>query len=138
MASRVVTWRRAGAADRGWALLLALAGAGAVAAIAVAPVFAPFAPVCPFHAWTGLPCPGCGSTRAVLALAAGDPLGALAFHPLLALGFVVLGLASVLALPWVALRGPLPVAAPVPVKRLRIAVLGGLAAHWTWLVVRGV
>ena len=38
---------------------------------------------CAFHATTGLPCPGCGSTRAVLALLHGQPLTAFRFNPLI-------------------------------------------------------
>ena len=45
---------------------------------------------CPFRVWSGLPCPGCGLTRSVVALAHGDPVGSLYFHPL--------GVAVVLAL----------------------------------------
>jgi hypothetical protein len=33
-------------------------------------------PACPIHALTGLLCPGCGGTRAVLALLHGDLIGA--------------------------------------------------------------
>ncbi len=38
--------------------------------------------LCLFHRLTGLPCPGCGMTRGVLALLGGDVRAALAFHPL--------------------------------------------------------
>ena len=40
-------------------------------------------PPCIFHALTGLWCPGCGTTRALHALAHGDVGGALAMNPLL-------------------------------------------------------
>ena len=65
-----------------WALL---AGGGAAAAVAVArfaPGLAAFLPACPFRALTGLPCPTCRTTRALLALAAGHPLAAAAWSPL--------------------------------------------------------
>ena len=39
-------------------------------------------PLCPFRWATGLPCPGCGLTRSVVALAHGDLSGAWFFHPL--------------------------------------------------------
>ena len=48
---------------------------------------------CPFRVWSGLPCPGCGLTRSVVALAHGDLAGSLYFHPLGAA--VVLALVSV-------------------------------------------
>ena len=37
---------------------------------------------CPFRLWSGLPCPGCGLTRSVVALAHGDLAASLYFHPL--------------------------------------------------------
>jgi hypothetical protein len=40
------------------------------------------APLCPFHALTGLPCPGCGLTRCALALWHGSPCLAFRYHPL--------------------------------------------------------
>ncbi len=36
---------------------------------------------CPFKAITGIPCPGCGMTHAVLDLTRGDPAGALRHNP---------------------------------------------------------
>jgi hypothetical protein len=39
-------------------------------------------PQCMFHQWTGLHCPGCGSTRCVYALLHGNPLEALRKNPL--------------------------------------------------------
>ena len=43
-------------------------------------VFGP--PVCPTALFLGIPCPGCGLTRATLALLCGDLGTALHFHPL--------------------------------------------------------
>ncbi|MCR5415668.1 MAG: DUF2752 domain-containing protein [Pseudobutyrivibrio sp.] len=37
---------------------------------------------CPFHALTGLYCPGCGGTRAVIALLTGHPIKSFLYHPL--------------------------------------------------------
>ena len=39
-------------------------------------------PLCPTALLFGFPCPGCGLTRATLALARGDLLAAIGFHPL--------------------------------------------------------
>jgi len=39
-------------------------------------------PLCPMAGVLGIPCPGCGLTRATLALAHGDVQTALALHPL--------------------------------------------------------
>ena len=43
--------------------------------------------LCPFRALTGLPCPGCGMTRAFCAIGHGDFAGALGFNPLAPLVF---------------------------------------------------
>lgn len=68
----------------------ALAFAGAVLALAfvnmtgivTAERMAGAVPIfCPFEALTGVPCPGCGMTRAILSLVAGDIGGAAAYNP---------------------------------------------------------
>lgn len=43
-----------------------------VAMAAVVPGITRYVPSCPVHSTTGLHCPGCGATRAVLALTRGD------------------------------------------------------------------
>ncbi len=56
---------------------------------------------CPFHLVTGLDCPGCGVTRMLSALAAGDLAAAWRANPgLLALSPVLALLALVLAVGW--------------------------------------
>ena len=47
-------------------------------------------PTCPFLALTGTFCPGCGSLRAVHALANGDPATAMGLNVLTVVGVVVL------------------------------------------------
>jgi hypothetical protein len=42
----------------------------------------PHLPLCMFQNATGLPCPGCGMTRAILRLSQGDLVGSLRMHPL--------------------------------------------------------
>jgi hypothetical protein len=133
-----VAWRRAAAEDRPLAWVFA---AGALAALALAPLLpalARFAPPCPLHVWTGVPCPACGSTRAALAFFRGDLAAAFAFNPLATVALAG-GLAAGLAAPaWVALRGPVPVLAPVLPSRARMALCAALCANWVWLVWRGV
>jgi hypothetical protein len=65
------------------------AGTPAARALRVALVLAPLGvawalslPVCPTAALFHVPCPGCGLTRATLALMTGDLSGATAFNPL--------------------------------------------------------
>jgi hypothetical protein len=55
-----------------------LAAAGALVATATWQGF----PLCPMAGSLGIPCPGCGLTRATLALLRGDVRQALHFHPL--------------------------------------------------------
>ena len=42
----------------------------------------PIHPFCPFHKITGIPCPGCGGTRAARLLLAGDLKAAILMNPL--------------------------------------------------------
>lgn len=67
-----------------------LAGTGILAATTLVaavgyfnPTTAGFFPACPFHALTGLNCPGCGLTRGFHALLQGDVLSALHFNALI-------------------------------------------------------
>lgn len=55
---------------------------------------------CPFKMMTGLPCPGCGMTRSVVALLHGDPSASWFFHPLGSV-FLLLVLAVALVDAWV-------------------------------------
>ena len=63
--------RRASLVGTGLALSLA-----AAAMVRFPPERYAFYPECPFHAWTGLLCPGCGGTRAIAALLRGDLMAA--------------------------------------------------------------
>ena len=95
-----------------------------------------FGSLCAFHLLTGLPCPGCGGTRAVLALLRLDPAAALAFNPLVAL-LAITGLAFVpYALATLAFG----------TRRLRLAGLGAadrllmvaaVLLNWVYLIADG-
>lgn len=60
-------------------------------------------PLCALHAWTGLPCPGCGVTRALTAFSHGELATAVALHPFVLMLWPALVALAVLALtprPW--------------------------------------
>jgi hypothetical protein len=64
-------------------------------------------PLCPTAALLGIPCPGCGLTRAVLSALRGNWIEALHFHPLV---FVLAPVYVTMLVPlvWQYLRGPDP------------------------------
>ena len=73
-------------------LVIAVCLGALAAAFAYSPYVFDGPVVCPLHGISGLPCPGCGLTRAFCALAKGDVAGALAFNAFsipLALLFIV-------------------------------------------------
>ena len=114
-------------------------GAVAVCSLLLRPfrlALAPFVPVCPFRAITGLPCPTCGTTHAALALLNGRLDDAFAANPLAALagiGFVAGGL---LASMWATFNWPVP-DVPTPLPRwARAAIVATLLAGWAYLIVR--
>ena len=106
-------------------------GAAIVALWCVNPDTASWLPHCPLHAWTGLCCPGCGSTRALHQLLHGHVLAALRLNPI-----------AVSAVPWVAAlifhhrRPPVPAnwALALLVAVLAFGVLRNLPWYpWTLL-----
>ena len=77
-------------------------------------------PPCPFFQATGLLCPGCGGTRAMLALLHGDLHAAWAHNPLLLLALLCLGLYGLVAIG----QRRLP---SLPPAVLAVLLLGSLA-----------
>ncbi len=61
--------------------VVGVAGAVLLPALLEALQVAGPAGICPSRRLLGLPCPGCGMTRALVALLAGDLAGAFALHP---------------------------------------------------------
>ncbi|RMG47265.1 MAG: DUF2752 domain-containing protein [Acidobacteria bacterium] len=103
-------------------------------------LLAGFAGVCRFHAWTGWPCPTCGITRGLLAVAHGDPFRALRMNPLLIGGILATGAYAPVALALWIFRAPRPrIALLTPSARwgtLFLAVAAVLA-NWAFLVIDG-
>jgi len=133
-----MNWRPPDREDRQVAALWAVCAALAILLRPVWLATARFLPVCPWHAWTGWPCPGCGTTRALVRLLHADLLGALAFNPLAALAattFVAAGLAAPL---WLACGGYAP-CLPTRAPRAGVAVAAvSVLANWAWLFASGV
>jgi Protein of unknown function (DUF2752) len=96
-------------------------------------------PLCALKVLTGLPCPTCGLTRAVLAVTRGDLAAALFFNPLA----LVAGVASALYLAYaatvLALRLPRfrPRLSPADARVVRATSLALLLANWVWLIATG-
>jgi len=110
-------------------------GGAALACAAAAPFARDLArgvPPCAFHAVTGLPCPTCGATRAVLALARLDPVAALAWNPLVTLAVLAFLAGGVVALAR-AFRGGGVTGGPPPRWAGAAAALA-LAANWAYVI----
>lgn len=118
--------------------VLLLAAAFVLASRPLWPAAAQVLPACPFRTLLHLPCPSCGSTRALLALGQGKLGEALAANPLLVLA---VGLVVTAACLW---AGAAALGRPLPrwVRQLerwwppwlRLAVASALVANWLWLV----
>jgi Zn-dependent protease len=125
--------RRSGAR---WSALLSPAGVAvaAVAAVSVVAVVDPnesgHYPTCPFFALTGHFCPGCGSLRAVHALAHGDVAGAIGLNALLVASLPLLGW---LWLRWVRRSWT---GAPRPALAPPVFLWGGLVLVLAFAVLR--
>jgi len=118
-------------------------GGVAAALVALSPLGARLAaalPPCPLKSLTGIPCPGCGTTRAALALAELDLAAAFAVSPLAAAGWCAL-VGGGLAAGGLALAGVGTPDLPRPGGRadlaLRIGAVAAIAVNWLYLVATG-
>lgn len=133
-----MSWREPAPTDRQVAWLW---GACVVIVVALRPLLvaaAALLPPCLWHAWTGWPCPGCGSTRALLHLLRLDVGGAVALNPLATAGASAFLLGGVVAPAWIACGGRVPVVPPGPKPACLAAVVVAVLANWGWLIVAGV
>ncbi len=101
--------------------MLLLAGSGLVVLFAVDPARSSLLPSCPFHALTGLHCPGCGTLRALHELLHGNLCTAFGLNPLM-----------VSALPFVAYWSVSELARELGLRRLPVPFI---PAVWIWLLL---
>ena len=91
--------------------------------------------VCVFKNLTGLPCPTCGSTRAVGRLFAFDLAGALAMNPLTSLGVALIAVWAVGDLLLLVRGRALAIEVePRLAARLRITLVLAFALNWIYLL----
>ena len=96
-------------------------------------------PPCPLHHFSGIPCPGCGSTRATVALAHGDFLRALAFNPLwvlICLAALLLWLYSLRVVLGGKPRWRCDHLTRREIRLLRLGFILLLLANWGWVLFR--
>ncbi len=93
---------------------------------------------CVFKGLSGLPCPTCGSTRAIARLFDLDPAGALAMNPFTTLVAVVIAAWAVVDVLLLPRRRALRVGLSRPAGRaFRIAAFVAFVANWVYLLVAG-
>jgi hypothetical protein len=133
-----MTWKPASAVHRRLADAWCLAAGLTVLCSPVWGIVRSLVPGCTARALTGVPCPGCGATRALSSLLSGHPLEALSLNPL-ASAAVLAALAGGLIAPvWVRLARTVPVLiGPLP-RKVRAAAAAALLLNWVYLVLRGI
>jgi hypothetical protein len=94
--------------------------------------------LCYLKAFTGLPCPTCGSTRAVGRLFALDVPGAFAMNPLTTLAALVVALWAAADLALLPRRRALGIEVAEPLGfALRVAAVVAVLANWVYLLAAG-
>jgi len=117
-------------------LLAALSGASVLLLAASYPLWgAAWRVVCPLRALTGIPCPTCYGTRAMLALVAGEWQAALRLNPLVALGGTGLAAFVPWALATVLIGLPRPRIGVAATVRLAWAGAAATMINWLYLII---
>lgn len=87
---------------------------------------------CPFLNLTGVPCPGCGLTRACMLLARGDVQGSIRFHAFAPIFLVLIAILIIGTLLPASVSEPLILKAETLERQtgITIIILGGLILYW--------
>jgi len=133
-----MTWRPPDREDRQVAALWAVCAGLALLFRPLWLAGAGLAPPCPWHELTGWPCPGCGTTRALVRLLHADLSGALALNPLAACAVAAFLAGGVVAPVWLACGGPALRFASRPRLAWIVAFAAVFLANWAWLFASGV
>jgi len=121
----------------GLSLLILACALVALHAANLASRFISMLPACPLYAHVGVPCPGCGATRSVMALARGEVLLAFEFNPLVALAtWGVLSGAVVMLLAGLAGRRVPTRLADRHHVILRWGIIALLSLNWLYVLLR--
>ncbi len=122
------------------ALLVTLPAAALVSSVSTPAAIGRLVGPCWVHVLTGFPCPTCGITRALVALARGRWWAAFQVQPLITIAATL----AVLYMPWAAgvlARGwpPLRIELRGPKRRaLRWSIVGAVLINWAYLIRAGV
>lgn len=123
-------------------VLLVLIPAGIIWVVCSGLGLLTFSP-CPFHLLTGLPCPSCGTTRAILALFDGAWLDSIWINPLGILSVTALVVSTLLLLLerilYTPLVGPLSTRCILFIQRRSVAapLILLVLANWFWNISKG-
>jgi len=92
---------------------------------------------CPFFRLTGLPCPGCGLTRACMLLLRGDVQGSIRFHAFAPIFLILISILIAGTLLPRSVAEPLIYKAETLERQtgLTIIILGGLILYWLARVI---
>jgi hypothetical protein len=94
-------------------------------------------PICLFHEFTGIACPGCGATRCVRDVFRGDLTSAFLMNPLVFLTGILFVVYDCYAAIILALRLPrfrFDEVPPFLSTTARIAIPGIILLNWAWLI----
>lgn len=130
-----MNWRPARLEERQLAAVWIATSVSSLAVVAAAwtPIRALLRP-CVFKELTGVPCPSCGSTRAVEAFIHGRLLESIALNPLFVAALAVFLVGGIAVAPiWLLLDGKIP-ETETSGRRVALAIATIVVANWIFLI----